>query len=145
MAKDSNQELILDAALTMIGQRVLVRSMGGRDLTMQKNIAKLLLKRADQRLYDRRMNLLEGKDDCSNEGTCLLACQMSGILMQFWSYRRKPCRAKTKQKFAAPAFVRNITPYLYEKAHLQHIVVRTRPMSSDVTPGRDEYLDRAQW
>jgi hypothetical protein len=63
LARDSNQEQILDAAMTLIGQEVIAKLMEGHGLAMPQAISRLLLKRADQRRFDRRMRLLELNSD----------------------------------------------------------------------------------
>jgi hypothetical protein len=61
LAKPSDQEQLLDAAMAAIGREVLEKTLEGQDASVQKAVTRLLLKRADQRRFDRRMTLLEAE------------------------------------------------------------------------------------
>ena len=63
LAKDRHQEQILDAAITLIGQEVIAKTLEGHGLSTQSAMTRIMLKRADQRRFDRRMRLLEGNSD----------------------------------------------------------------------------------
>jgi hypothetical protein len=61
LAKDSNQEELLDAAMAAIGREVIEKTMEGQTQAEQRTTTRLLLKRADQHRFDRRMTFLEAE------------------------------------------------------------------------------------
>jgi hypothetical protein len=61
LAKDTDQEQILDAAMAAMAREVLDKSLEAQDPALKKSVSRLLLKRADQCRLDRRLTLLEAE------------------------------------------------------------------------------------
>jgi hypothetical protein len=61
LVRDSNQEELLDAAMAAIGREVLEKTLEGQIPAEQRITTRLLLKRADQHRFDRRMTFLEAE------------------------------------------------------------------------------------
>lgn len=61
LVRDSNQEELLDVAMAAIGREVVEKTLEGRIPAEQRTITRLLLKRADQHRFDRRMSFLEAE------------------------------------------------------------------------------------
>ena len=59
LTSDTDQEQMLDAAMAAIAREAFDGAMQGANPAAQKIITRLLLKRADQRRFDRRMDFLE--------------------------------------------------------------------------------------
>ena len=67
LVRDANQEELLDAAMAAIGREVVEKTLEGRIPAEQRITARLLLKRADQHRFDRRMTFLEAESEKSKK------------------------------------------------------------------------------
>ena len=69
LARDVTQEQMLDAAMGAIAREVLEKTLEGQDPATQKAATRLLLKRAEQHRFDRRMTFTEAGSKVKNKKT----------------------------------------------------------------------------